>query len=85
MYVVTSAGNIVYGIILGCLLYLYVSLMRPHLEYACAMQDPHTKRDMKGLKSLLLESVLSSVYKNCTSAPFFLIALHALWNSLLPE
>ena len=34
--------------------------MRPHLEYACAMLDPHTKRDINRFRILLLESVLSS-------------------------
>ena len=31
---------------------LYLSLMRPHLEYACQVWDPHLSKDMNALESL---------------------------------
>ena len=42
------------------LLQLHVSLVRPHLEYACAMWDPHTKRHLK-----LLEGVQKFALRVC--------------------
>ncbi len=29
---------------------LYISLVRPHLEYGCAVWDPHTHKDIEALE-----------------------------------
>ena len=42
------------------LLYLYKMLVRPHLEYACSIWDPHLKRDIDKL-----ERVQSFALKIC--------------------
>ena len=43
------------------LLKLYVSLVRPHLEYACLVWDPHLSKDIG-----MLESVQTFALKICT-------------------
>ena len=37
---------------LESLLRLYQSLIRPHLEYACSVWDPHLKRDIERLEGV---------------------------------
>ena len=31
---------------------LYISLVRPHLEYACQVWDPHLERDIKAIEAV---------------------------------
>ena len=59
----------------------YVSLVRPHLEYASAAWDPFTARDIKGLE-IVQRRTARFVKRNYQSTTSVTTLIGELWNTL---